>query len=409
MCFLKKENTIFRANKIIMRINIFRKWASSLVILLLIVIASSCGEDAKQQKAPPSEIQVVEVIQKDVPIYYEFVGQAFGLYDIPIRARVEGFLEGIYFNEGEPVKKGQLLYAIDSQPFQADVASEQSKVAEAKSLLVNAEKELNRYKPLAAKNAVSQSDLDAAQASYDAAVASVEAAKANMRMSQINLGYTKMKSPIQGIIGKTEAKIGEFVGRDPNPVILNTVSRIDTIRVQFFLTEGQYLQFAKEYGKELKDKRRNADYENKVKIDLILADGEDYPYHGFVDFIDRSIDSSTGSLLVQASFPNPNDLLRPGMYTKVKIPIEHVKNALLVPQRCVSELQGQYSVYTVNAENKIVAKQIKIKAKIGDYYIVKEGLDATDKLVLEGLQKVGSGMEVVPVVTKFQSQSTELE
>ncbi len=389
--------------------NTFKQWANGSVIFILFFIITSCEEGKKQQKAPPSEIKVVEVLQKDVPIYSEFVGQAFGLYDIPIRARVEGFLEGIYFKEGEPVKKGQLLYAIDSQPFQAAVASQQSMVAEAQSLLVNAEKELNRYKPLAEKNAVSKSDLDAAQATYDAAVASVEAAKANMRMSKINLSYTKMKSPIQGIIGKTEAKIGEFVGRDPNPVILNTVSRIDTIRVQFFLTEGQYLQLAKEYGEDMRDKRANGKYETKVKMSLILADGEAYKYHGLVDFIDRNIDSSTGSLLVQASFPNPKKLLRPGMYTKVKIPIERVKNALMIPQRCVSELQGQYSIYAVNTENIIEAKQIKIKAKIGDYYIVDEGVEPSDKIVLEGLQKVGSGMEVVPKVVDFQSQSTELK
>ncbi len=378
----------------------------ALLVLVVGVLLTSCNKEKKQQQMQPPEIQVVEVTQKDMPIYNEFVGQAYGLYDIPIRARVEGFLEGIHFSEGQGVKKGQLLYVIDAQPFTAEVASQQSKVAEAKTVLVNAEKELNRYKPLAERNAVSKSDLDAAQATYDAALASVEAAKANMRMSQINLSYTRMKSPIQGVIGKTEAKIGEFVGRDPNPVILNTVSRIDTIRVQFFLTEGQYLQLAKEYGKELK-KPKNPSPEEKVTVNLILADGENYPYSGVIDFIDRSVDSSTGSLLVQASFPNPNKLLRPGMYTKVKIPIEQVKNALLVPQRCVQELQGQYSVYIVNANNKIEAKQLKIKAKVGDYYIIKEGINAGDKIVLEGLQKVGSGMEVIPKVVEFQSQSTD--
>ncbi len=380
-----------------------------LLVLIVSVLISSCNEKEKQEKQQPQEIQVVEVIQKDVLIYSEFVGQAFGLYDIPIRARVEGFLEGISFKEGQAVKKGQLLYVIDAQPFIADVASQQSKVAEAKTKLVNAEKELNRYKPLAEKNAVSQSDLDAAQAAYDAALASVAAAKANMRTSQINLGYTKMKSPIRGIIGRTEAKIGEFVGRDPNPVILNTVSRIDTIRVQFFITERQYLKLAKEYRDDIKEKRENPEYENKVEINLILADGHDYKYTGFVDFIDRNVDPSTGSMLVQATFPNPEKLLRPGMYTKVKIPIENVRNALLIPQRSVSELQGQYSVYVVNTENKIEAKQLKIKAKYGDYYIVKEGLEKTDRIVLEGLQKVGSGMQVMPKVVEFQSQSTELK
>ncbi len=382
---------------------------SYLLFLVASVLLSSCNKEQKKQQRQPQQIQVVEVIQKDVPIYSEFVGQAYGLYDIPIRARVEGFLEGIHFSEGQGVKKGQLLYVIDAQPFIADVASQQSKVAEARTKLVNAEKELNRYKPLAEKNAISQSDLDAAQATYDAALASVEAAKANMRMSQINLSYTKMKSPIRGVIGRTEAKIGEFVGRDPNPVILNTVSRIDTIRVQFFITEGQYLRMAKEYRDEIKERRDNPKVRSKAEIQLILADGEDYKFIGWVDFIDRNVDSSTGSMMVQASFPNPSMLLRPGMYTKVKVPIENVKNALLVPQRCVSELQGQYSVYVVNAENKIEAKQIKIKDKIGDYYIIKEGIEKTDKVVLEGLQKVGSGMVVNPVVTEFQSQSTELK
>lgn len=389
--------------------NIFKYWNSTVLTLLFLVIVSSCGEDKKKQQAAPPEIQVVEVIVKDVPIYSEFVGQVYGLYDIPIRARVEGFLEGIYFQEGQAVKKGQLLYAIDAQPFIAEVASQKSKVAEARTLLVNAEKELNRYKPLAAKNAVSQSDLDAAQSTYDAALASVEAAKANMKMSQINMSYTKMKSPIRGVIGKTEAKIGEFVGRDPNPVILNTVSRIDTIRVQFFLTEADYLRIAKQYGKEVKEKRENPGSESTVDVELILSDGEIYPHKGKVDFIDRSVNSSTGSLLVQASFPNTEKLIRPGMYAKVKIPLELIKNGIMIPQRCVQELQGQYSVYVVNAENKIVAKQLKIRDRIGDYYVVKEGIEVDDKIVLEGLQKVGSGMEVIPKITEFQSQSTELE
>lgn len=381
---------------------------SKLLILIIAGFAIACNKEKQQQKMQPQEIQVVKVIQKDVPIYSEFVGQVFGLFDIPIRARVEGFLEGIYFQEGQSVKKGQLLYAIDAQPFIAEVASQQSKVAEAQSLLVNAEKELNRYKPLAAKNAVSQSDLDAAQATYEAALASVEAAKANRRMSQINLSYTKLKSPIQGVIGKTEAKIGEFVGRDPNPVILNTVSRIDTIRVQFFITESEYLRIVKQYGKKIKEKRENPKSNSTVDVELILSDGEIYPHTGKVDFIDRNVNASTGSLLIQASFPNTEKLIRPGMYAKIKIPLEQVKNGILVPQRCVQELQGQYSAYIVNAENKIESRQLKIKEGIGDYYLVSDGLKKGDRVVLEGLQKVGSGMEVTPKVVEFQSQSTEL-
>ncbi len=187
------------------------------------------------------EIQVINVIKKDVPLTREFLGQVYGFQDIPIRARVEGYLLGVHFEEGYPVKKGQLLYTIDSQPFETQVASMDSKVAEARTYLVNAENELARYKPLAEINAVSKSDLDAAQASRDAAVSSLDAAQANLRMSQIQLGYTRISSPINGLIGKTEARTGEFVGREPNPVILNVVSDISKIRVEFFLTEAEYL------------------------------------------------------------------------------------------------------------------------------------------------------------------------
>ena len=188
----------------------------------ILLIGFACKQHQTPQQLPPPDIQVIQVIQKDVPLQRDFVGQIYGLKDVPIRARVEGYLEGIHFDEGLAVKKGQLLYTIDSQPFEAEVASMQNKVAEAHTYLVNAESELERYKPLAAINAVSKSDLDRVQASRDAAEASWQAAKANLRMAQINLGYCTIESPIDGIIGKTEARTGEFVGREPNPVILNT-------------------------------------------------------------------------------------------------------------------------------------------------------------------------------------------
>ncbi len=233
-------------------------------------------------------------------IYQEFVGQVYGLKDISIRARVEGFLEGIYFDEGRGVKKGQLLYTIESQPFEADVAAKMSLLAEAKIMFVNAESELNRIRPLAEINAVSQSDLDAAVARFEASQASVEAAEANLRAAQIQLSYTKIKAPISGIIGKTKAKVGDFVGREPNPVILNVVSRIDVILVEFFLTESEYLIVAREWNKnkELEEVEREEPY-----LELILSDGSIHNHKGIVEFIDREVDPTTGSILLQASFP----------------------------------------------------------------------------------------------------------
>lgn len=382
------------------------------ILFIGFVLAFSSCEEKVAKKAPIPEIQVINVIQKDVPIYEYFVGQIYGQEDISINARVEGFLTGIHFNEGFSVEKGILLYSIDPEPFIAAVASEKSKVAEAQTKLINAENELARYKPLAEINAVSKSDLDFAQANRDASLASVEAAKASLRMAEINLGYTKIKSPIKGFIGKTQARVGEFVGRSPNPVILNTVSKVSNIRVQFFLTESQYLLLARSVRDNLAQdeglkgmapkKRPKAD---KVDISLILSDGSTHPYQGVVDFVNREVDASTGAILVQATFPNPDLILRPGQFARVKIIMKEDKGALLVPQRCVTELQGQYSVFIVNTENKIESKQIKITEKIGDYYIASEGLNPNDKIVLEGLQKVGSGMVVNPVVTEFKSQT----
>jgi membrane fusion protein (multidrug efflux system) len=372
----------------------------------LLVLMCNCKEQAAQQQLPPPDIQVMQVIQQDVPLQRDFVGQVYGLQDVPIRARVEGYLRGIHFEEGRPVKKGQLLYTIDSQPFEAEVASMQNKVAEAHTYLVNAESELERYKPLAEINAVSKSDLDRAQASRDAAEASWQAAQANLRMAQINLSYCSIHSPINGLIGKTQARAGEFVGRDPNPVILNEVSRVDSIRIEFFLTEAEYLVVAREF---LDDDDRSNDYKPKDKenLTLILADGSVYDHRGTVEFVDRNVDPSTGSLLIQASFPNPRRLLRPGMFARVRVDFEIVKDGILVPQRCVKELQGQYSVYVVGDDNVVQERQVEATSRIGDMWLISSGLSAQDKVVIEGMQQVATGMPVNPVVTEYKSQTQE--
>jgi membrane fusion protein (multidrug efflux system) len=378
-----------------------------ILVIGMFIMVSSCKEDAKKNAAPP-EIQVMKVIQQDVPIYKEFVGQVYGLQDIPIRARVEGYLEDIRFREGRPVKKGDVLYRIDSQPFLADVAAQESKVAEAQTYLVNAENELARYKPLAEINAVSKSDLDAAQASRDAAEASLDAAKANLRMANINLSYCTIKSPINGLIGKTEARVGEFVGREPNPVILNMVSNIESMRVQFFLTEADYLVLIKEVENDRPDENiENAEPRQSGNFELILADGTTYQYKGNFDFIDRNVDVSTGSIMIQTLFPNPNSLLRPGMFAKVRVRFETVPNAILVPQRCVMELQGQYSVYLVDAEGVVKTQPVKATEKIDDFWLIEEGLEPTDQVVLEGIQKVRSDMKVNPLLEEFHSQTNQ--
>ncbi len=373
--------------------------SSILLFLTVLVFLSSC-KDKEVQQAPPPEIKVVEVIQKEIPIFKEYVGQVHGFKDIPIRARVDGYLMGIHFKEGFGVKKGQLLYTIDPQPYQAKVAEAMGQLAKAKTELVRAENELNRIKPLAEMKAVSESDLDASLAEQGAAKASVEAAEASLRLAKINLGYTHLKSPIRGLIGKTLAKEGEYVGRDPNPVILNTVSRIDNIRVEFFLTESEYLHFYRQIEKDVEKGKRE-----KVDLELILADGSLHKYKGKIDFIDRNVDPTTGAILIQASFPNPEKLIRPGQYAKVKALVEIAENALIIPQRCVKELQGKYSAYIVNNENKVEIRNLEIAGFYQDFYIISEGIEVGEKIIFEGIQKVAPQMEVKPIVIEFKSQA----
>lgn len=376
----------------------------SLVALVGIVLFLASCQKKKTQQAPPPELKVIEVKQSDIPIHREFVGHVYGEKDIPIRARVEGFLEGIYFDEGLPVKQGQLLYTIDPKPFEAKVNSQKSRVAEAQTHLAKAESDLNRYKPLAAVKAVSESDLDAAQAQYDAAVSSLEAAKSNLESAKIELGYTQIYSPITGTIGKTEAKVGDFVGRDPNPVILNVVSKIDNVRVEFFITEAEYLIIAREYINNTETDRNTRRESDDANLELFLSDGSKYTHKGSVEFIDRGVSEGTGSILVQSTFPNPERLLRPGLFGKVKVNMGVIKAGVKIPQRCIVELQGVYSVFVVDSNNVVESRQIDVGTTIDDYWVIREGLAAGDKILIEGLQLVRSGMTINPETTKFQSQ-----
>lgn len=376
-----------------------------LFIALSFIMFLSCIKVKNNAAIPPQSFQVYEIKTQSVPIYSEFVGQVYGEKDIPIRARVEGFLQGIHFQEGERVKKGQLLYSIDPDPFEQEVAAKTSLLAQEMTILVQTENDLARIAPLAEMSAVSEQELDMATAKRDASLSSVEAAKANLNIARISLGYARMYAPIDGIIGKTLAREGEFVGKDPNPVILNTVSQLNSVRVQFFLSENDYLTVAKEYIKRSGGQiERSSD--EKIELELILADGTTYPYKGSVDFIDRNVDAETGSILIQATFPNPDRLIRPGQFARVKARVRQDNDAILIPQKCTNELQGQYSVLLVNAENKIESRQVIISNRIGEFYIVKEGLKSGDKVILEGLQKARSGMEIVPQVTEFESQQT---
>jgi membrane fusion protein (multidrug efflux system) len=363
----------------------------SLLIALLglfHIFSTSC--QSKMETVSIQHLKAVEVAQQTVPIYKDFVGQVYGQADIPIRARVDGFVEKIHFNEGLKVTKGQLLYSVDDYPFRLEVTRVQSRLSEAKIMLVNAENDLGRIQPLAELNAVSKRDLDAAVARKQAAEESLKSAEASLSLAKVNLGYANIYSPITGIIGKTKAKVGEYVGKSPNPVILNTVSLIDSVIVEFFLNERDYLTWARKVTEKSPSDVKQAN----LPFELFLADGQLFPHLGKFRFIDREVDPKTGSILIQSIFPNPENLIRPGQFAKVRIMVNVIENALVIPQRCAFEVQGFFNVFVVNSENKVVQKQVEILDSFEDKFINRSGIEKGEKILIEGLMSVKSGQEV---------------
>lgn len=376
------------------------------VMLPVFALLNTGCKEKTASEAPPPQVQVVEVIQQDIPVMEEFVGQTYGLFDISIQARVDGFLEGIFFEEGRRVKKGQLLYTIDSEPFEAKVAASMGQLAEANTRLVKAESDLIRIKPLAEINAVSQSDLDASVAQRDAAIGAVDAAEANLESTKIELSYTKVFSPINGIIGKTEVYPGDYVGKGISNVVLNEVSRIDTILVNFHLPEEKYLEIARFISESDPDALR--DNRSTRGLTLVLSDGSVYPEEGKIRFVNRQVNASTGTILLQASFPNTNSILRPGQFAKVQGIINNIKGGLLIPQRCVQELQGNYNVFVVNENDEVEFRKIEVLSTYETrYMIVSSGLAPGERVVYEGLQKVKSGTKVNPVIADISNSQSE--
>ncbi|MBX2963914.1 MAG: efflux RND transporter periplasmic adaptor subunit [Cyclobacteriaceae bacterium] len=372
---------------------------SALGVLLLNQRCSS----PESQPTQLQQLSVVKVLQQDVPLEKDFVGQVYGQSDITIRARVDGFLQGIHFQEGTIVQKNQLLYTIDEVPYRVEVARMESQLSEARVRAVNAGNELERLRPLVATSAISVSDYDAAVASKGSADEMVKAARSAVELSKINLGYCRITSPITGLIGKSEAKVGEYVGRFPNPVILNTVSSTDSIVVDFFLNERDYFQLSQSYRNMTPEERRNS--KSTSPFYLILSDGSIFPHAGRFNFIDRGINPGTASILLQAIFPNPDRVIRPGQFARVRVTMSTASNALLIPQRCTIEVQGEFFVFVVD-ENGVINKQsVGVQSPFRDYYVIQSGIKAGDKILMDGLLRAQSGMQIDPQVVEFQSKA----
>jgi membrane fusion protein, multidrug efflux system len=369
-----------------------------LYVFLISIMLISCKEE--QVAIPELELKITEAVQRDVPIASEFVGQTYGDPDIEIRARVDGWLKSMSFEEGKSVTQGQLLYTIDQAPYQEKVNRAKAGLTEAKTMEVKAQNNYNRVKPLADMKAMSQRDLDAAIADLGAAKANVEAAQALLQSAQIEYGYTMIKAPISGLIGVSKAQVGDYVGRYPNPVILNVVSNINSIRVRFSLTEQDYFNLIK-----IIKNTDTANKKNEFEVELYTADGTKYPYKGKVNFADRQIDPATGTLLIEATFPNTEKYLRPGMFVRIRVFMEDRKNAVIVPQRVVNEIQGIFQIF-VYENGKLTPKIVKVGPKIKDLWIIEEGLKPGDKVAVVGNKAVGGKVKIKPVEEVINVDST---
>lgn len=352
------------------------------------LMAVACGKKEAPAAAPP-EVYVSDVVQKDVPVYVEVVGQTRGSQDVEIRARVEGYLETVNFTEGSYVHKGDVLYQIDSKPTAASLAHARAELSTAQARLDKANTDVGRLRPLAQKQAVSQQELDNALSAQEAASAQVSAARATVEKATLDHGYTKITAPLDGIVGTTNVRAGNLVGS--GLTLLTTVSKVDPILFRAGISEAEYLRLAR--SREERQARASAE---GAGIELILADGTVHPFKGSVDAIERAVDATTGTLAVQVRFPNPDRLIRPGQYGRARFMSEMKKGALLVPQRAVTELQNLRSVAVVGSDNKVSFRNVKVGPRMDALWVIDEGLKPGEKVVVEGLQRVREGLTVSP-------------
>ena len=364
------------------------------LLLLTALLFSSCGKKEVTAPAPP-EIKFITSIEKDVPVKQEWVGQTLGAEDIEVRARVEGFITGIFFTEGTQVSQGALLYTIDTPDLRQRVAEAEGNLTAAQTMLVQAESDVLRYTPLAEKGAVSARQLEIAVATRDARLGDVESAEASLKLAKINLGYARITSPISGIIGITNFKIGDYVSKlTTGP--LNTVSNVDPILVRFSISEQEYLALVKRYMEKTENPSISRE-ESKSILEMILADGSTYNYTGSINVLQRQIDPSTGTLMLQGTFPNPDKVIRPGQYAKIRTVVNVLKNAVVIPTKCIFELQGMHQAYVVNAQGLTEIRTLKVITKIGQLAVIESGIKANEKVISEGILKVKPGIPVKPL------------
>ena len=417
------------------------------ILATSLLISTGCKSKSAHGAAqqPPPSVVVAAVTQKTVPIYSEYVGQTRADNTVELRARVEGILQKVYFREGTPVRKGQILFTIDKRPFQAtlqsakalaakavsdlaqaqqrtDVLQAQAELADAQAVLSRADQDVARLAPLAKEKAVTEQDLDAAVAAQKSARATVDARRANLTnldaavkytierakaevsaanarviQAELDLSYCDIYSPITGIIGFLQVDEGNLVGHG-DATLLATVSASDPLLVNFNVSEIEYLK--------LTDPETAGHRTGELRFDLLLSDESVHPHQGTFHVLDRVVDPQTGTMKVEASFPNPGSYLRPGQFARVRVAVAEKENAILVPQRAIQELQGAKTVMVVDQENKVVVRTIRLGDKVEKDVVVLDGLNAGERVIIEGMQKVRPGTQVNPQVAGVSTATT---
>lgn len=363
--------------------------------LLLLATLAGCSSQEEKPAPPPPGVTVAPVVQKDVDIKQEWVGNMLGNIDANIRPKVDGFLLSQDYTEGSFVNKGQPMFKLDPRQAQAAVEQAQGRLERARASLGQAQIDVKRYTPLVAQKAVSQAELDKALSMERAAKAEVEGDQAAVDNAKLNLGWTTVTSPISGIAGVSNVGIGDLM---TPTTLMTTVSSVNPIYVDFSIAEQDYMRFVREKLGQTAGR----------SLQLILGDGTTFPQRGRALLVNREVDTRTGTILVRAEFPNPGNVLRPGQYARIRAITEVRKGALVVPQQAVLELQGIYQVGVVGADNKVTIKTVKLGPQLADVWLVESGLQAGDNVVVDGLQRIKNGMTVAPTPFKDTQASAPI-
>jgi RND family efflux transporter MFP subunit len=375
------------------------KWKLAFAGLILIVsmlALAGCGRGNAAIKLPDTEVLVATPIQRDVPVDSEWVATLDGYVNAEIRPQVSGYLIKQNYKEGSVVRKGQVLFEIDPRPFQATLDGARGELAQAEALLAKSTIDVDRDTPLAQQKAVPKEKLDNEIQAKRAAEAAVESARAAVERAELDLGWTKVTSLVDGVAGICEVQMGNLVGPNSH---LTSVSQVDPVKVYFPVSEQEYLR-----AKHLSSNGQPMDLFDSSP-ELILADGTVYPYKGKILLTDRQVDTNTGTIRLVAAFPNPGNILRPGQYGRVRIQTSFKKDALLVPQSAVKEIQGGYQIALLGTDKKAIIRPVKAGEKVGTMWVIDAGLKADDQVIVEGVEKVKDGTVVVPKATQIQAEA----